>query len=86
MMNGSINMRTIIYSNPLLFWITALMLIISLWNICRFLVDKKLLRRSYVLDEIKSIGSNSIIYIYLIQFYFNAIRNYSFKRKKCLIK
>lgn len=73
MLNDPINMRTLKYSNPIMFWISALLLIVSLLNVCREIEDVKLVRFKHIISEIEYIGKNSIVYVCLNQFWISAI-------------
>lgn len=63
--NGYINLRKGEYSCFILFWLNATLAIIIFWNMSR-LIDKKY-RNSFVIDEIKFIGKNSMVYLILNQ-------------------
>lgn len=73
MSNGSINMRTLKFSNPILFWMAVLMLIIAFWNLCRHIAKVKIRGIKEGMDELEFIGRNSIVYVCLNQSFISVI-------------
>ena len=61
LLNGYINMRLNIYGLIPAFWINAVITIIALWNICKW-IDKRI-----DLKIVKEIGSQSILYVCINQ-------------------
>ena len=69
-LNGYVNIRLTVYSNPLLFWINSILIIIIGWNICRIIYscrDRIPLLVWKIIDQINSIGRDSITYLCLNQ-------------------
>lgn len=69
-LNGYVNIRLTVYSNPLLFWINSILITIIGWNICRIIYsfrDRIPLLFRKIIDLINNIGRDSITYLCLNQ-------------------
>ena len=71
--NGTVNMRTNEYAIIPLFWISAVMATVALWSICKWIdteVKKEgtLSKMRPTVDIMKTIGSDSLIYVCTNQF------------------
>lgn len=75
--NGYVNLRMGEYACFILFWLNAIIAIIVLWNFSR--IFSKRLKTCFIINEIRFIGKNSIIYLVLNQLFVlfaNRIINY----------
>lgn len=65
-MNGDVNLRLGEYQNWILFWINAIGLTISLWNIARIIYES-MKRNTVIANWLRGIGHDSIVYLCLNQ-------------------
>jgi len=65
-LNSEVNMRTGTYGNIILFWINAILSIVSIMNLCK-VADEKMNGKicDAILSEMRYIGRNSICYLCL---------------------